>query len=634
MADVERSAAIELPPESEVVFIQTKQTIFFYYETAEIVGDYTEQPCLHPHMRPQAPMGEEKLTPLRLKDKQRPRPATPYDRKNTNRKNDTQIKHDGAVFFVSQENKISCDKLMEVEQDNLHTELCVLPDSEPENYDDIKTLLPSLTDLCQNTKTVTPSLTELCHDKPLIVADHEPQEDSPSLVMPAILAIFNETMSRPELRNYLHNHGCPIAPTCDTPTNRDVKFFTMVPETPLEKIIELISNDLMVQDPSTKAFIYMPAPICSPGTRADRELMANFSASKNRQPKINPPHAVFVHNLPLHNADEVTQYFASRLGQVTRYVPMSSRRAILEFATPAMAQQAQRFKPDGKFRYINITSFRPKSASAYRCRAQEQAPAPDGKGGMDVILPSDDDQIPPSHQHRHPSRSQIDRHWEKTAGNVYVLTDKKLNLRLAQQGLVCKNVPGQGNCGWHAQIEAGDTQQLYSHYQALKQLSLQYIQQHHDDLKDFFCSRSGIHADQWEAWKLQNLLVPLSTDNAYIDEHQLVVSAFAQCRPIHVYDLYDTHIVKYPGRPPWALEPAMLGAPILLAYRQHKKYYAYDQNYQPIGRLEGHYMAIVAKQLQQPNQLRRSHRLAERALLDLNNFAYHTMQHDAQQVQA
>jgi hypothetical protein len=64
-----------------------------------------------------------------------------------------------------------------------------------------------------------------------------------------------------------------------------------------------------------------------------------------------------------------------------------------------------------------------------------------------------------------------------------------------------------------------------------------------------------------------------------------------------------------------------------------KKYYAYDINFQPIGILEGHYMAIVAKPSQPPNPPRRSHRIAARARLLLTNFIDNTTEHGGQHMQ-
>jgi hypothetical protein len=169
----------------------------------------------------------------------------------------------------------------ESDQYDLRNDRVMTQDAEVENFDEIKTLLPSLPDHRHHNRS-----TDFKYEQMTVFS-------APS----AILAIYSEHMSRPEIRNYLQNNGCKIDPTCDIRTHhRRTKYFAMDTQTTYQQTIELIRNDLMVQDPSTKAVVYMAVPLCLTSHIPEQKLIAHPFASKTRQQKINPTQAVFVNN--------------------------------------------------------------------------------------------------------------------------------------------------------------------------------------------------------------------------------------------------------------------------------------------------------------------------------------------------
>ena len=84
----------------------------------------------------------------------------------------------------------------------------------------------------------------------------------------------------------------------------------------------------------------------------------------------------------------------------------------------------------------------------------------------------------------------------------------------------------------------------------------------------------------------------------YLNENEAqVLTAWTLHKNIEIHDIFDTHVMTLSGEPPWlpsdssfALSPL---STIRIAYRQHQKYWSYDQNFRLINRHDGHYWAII-----------------------------------------
>jgi hypothetical protein len=99
---------------------------------------------------------------------------------------------------------------------------------------------------------------------------------------------------------------------------------------------------------------------------------------------------------------------------------------------------------------------------------------------------------------------------------------------------------------------------------------------------------------------MQRIQHDLTTDGKYADNYTLQLVAWTLQRTIVIYDTFDFHQIELRGQHPWSTDNlASIAQPIYIAYRQHRMFSLYDAEYNPLGKLEGHYWAIVSLQ-QQP----------------------------------
>ena len=95
------------------------------------------------------------------------------------------------------------------------------------------------------------------------------------------------------------------------------------------------------------------------------------------------------------------------------------------------------------------------------------------------------------------------------------------------------------------------------------------------------------------AWQ-QKLLAQLITPGIYITEPQLRIVAWFLLQDIHISDAYDgVSVTIITGQRPWDPSAPLRQPPIEIAYRCHKVYWAYNQSFEPIAPLEGHYWQVL-----------------------------------------
>ena len=96
---------------------------------------------------------------------------------------------------------------------------------------------------------------------------------------------------------------------------------------------------------------------------------------------------------------------------------------------------------------------------------------------------------------------------------------------------------------------------------------------------------------------LETLRQKLSSPGAYTNHYLLQLTAWTLHRNIKIHNIFDNHVMTLSGEPPWLpSDSSFASSPlstIRIAYRQHQKYWSYDQNFRPINRHDGHYWAII-----------------------------------------
>ena len=330
---------------------------------------------------------------------------------------------------------------------------------------------------------------------------------------------------------------------------------------------------------------------------------------------------IFVKNISNKDQMDRLQQIFSSLGPVSHVTTTSYRTAIVEFENTDAAKKAlQEHLPSPNqnlqcSKYIAIAKQRkqhpPTLDASHRAaampaqdtldaaigntheRAQfsaednEQRP---GGGGMDAVLPSE--------QSLTTTQLFIQSHWNKNADNNWTHDTKQLDEQLKTAGLVCAQVNSRGDCGYEAIIKAGV---LTGNFRALKDKTLQFVRTNERSIRIQLVpfQRSGEIAENMDVF-MQRIQHDLTTDGKYADNYTLQLVAWTLQRTIVIYDTFDFHQIELRGQHPWSTDnPASIAQPIYIAYRQHRMFSLYDAEYNPLGKLEGHYWAIVSLQ-QQP----------------------------------
>ena len=218
-----------------------------------------------------------------------------------------------------------------------------------------------------------------------------------------------------------------------------------------------------------------------------------------------------------------------------------------------------------------------------------------GGGGDDgthpTILGLDDGTTrQPSAPPLHPSNAQIRAKWTRTSNKDWVLNTRFLDQYLAAENLRCSTVPADGNCGYHAVIKAGNLKLPFS---SLKHQALTYLNENEAQVRSTFQPTTTSNMAEF----LETLRHKLSSPGAYTNHYLLQLTAWTLHRNIEIHDIFDTHVMTLSGEPPWLPSDRSSASSTLstirIAYRQHQKYWSYDQNFRPINRHDGHYWAII-----------------------------------------
>jgi len=308
----------------------------------------------------------------------------------------------------------------------------------------------------------------------------------------------------------------------------------------------------------------------------------------------------------------------STLGPVSKVTSTSYRTAIVEFENTdaakkalqdklpspnqnlqcskyiAIAKQRKQHPPtlDAPHRAAAMPAQDPPDAAIGNTHERTQFPAEDnaqrpGGGGMDAVLPSE--------QSLTTTQLFIQSHWNKNADNTWTQDTKQLDEQIKTAGLVCAQVNSRGDCGYEAIIKAGV---LTGNFRALKNETLQFVRTNERSIRRQFHRAGGI-TENMDVF-MQRIQHDLTTDGKYADNYTLQLVAWNLERKIVIYDTFDFHQIELSGQRPWSTaNSASIAHPIYIAYRQHRKFSLYDAEYNPLGKLEGHYWAIIPLQ-QQP----------------------------------
>ena len=190
----------------------------------------------------------------------------------------------------------------------------------------------------------------------------------------------------------------------------------------------------------------------------------------------------------------------------------------------------------------------------------------------------------------------IQRDWTLTEHGQYIFGTASLHRRLAQQGLQCKDNPGQGNCLWYSLLDAGLHSESYPTYQRLKRDVYDFAQRNSSHIENYLAEflqiptsrRSRLRA----AW-LAGLLTNLRTPGRDADFDQLSVAAIAVGRHVHVHDVENHRVEEICGTRPWDPLHVVPDQPLHIAYRRHQTIWAYHRQFNPLALSSGHYWAIV-----------------------------------------
>ena len=213
----------------------------------------------------------------------------------------------------------------------------------------------------------------------------------------------------------------------------------------------------------------------------------------------------------------------------------------------------------------------------------------EGVGGMESVNTSS-----PTTQSR-PTTSQlyIQSKYSQTHDKCWTLDTAFLDKQLAIVGLVCAPVEGNGNCGYNAIITSGS---LSTGFKNLKDDTLTFLLTNEINIRLYFHGYGGTPLAKMDTL-INRIKANLTTPGIYTDNHCLQLVAWQLRQDICIHDVYDFHELVIQGKLPWQTEiVSVLGPPIHIAYRRHAMFSYYDQDYKPIGKLEGHYWGIILLQ--------------------------------------
>jgi hypothetical protein len=233
----------------------------------------------------------------------------------------------------------------------------------------------------------------------------------------------------------------------------------------------------------------------------------------------------------------------------------------------------------------------------------------EGVGGMESVNASS-----PTTQDR-PTTSQLYIHskYSQTHDRCWTIDTAFLDKKLAIVGLVCAPVDGQGNCGYNAIIKSGS---LSPGFNNLKDETLDFLLTNEINIRLHFHGYGGTPLAEMDTL-INRLKVSLTTPGIYTDNHCLQLVAWQLQQDICIHDVYDFHELVIQGKLPWQAETVpVLGPPIHIAYRRHATFSYYDQDYKPIGKLEGHYWGIILLQENLSTEIIRNHNYFQ-TLVDL-----------------
>jgi hypothetical protein len=110
--------------------------------------------------------------------------------------------------------------------------------------------------------------------------------------------------------------------------------------------------------------------------------------------------------------------------------------------------------------------------------------------------------------------------------------------------------------------------------------------------------RAGGVTENMDAF-MRSIQHDLKTDWAYANNYTLQLVAWKLERPIVIHDIFDFHQIELSGQLPWSTDsPASIAHSIHIANRRHRMFSLYDAEYKSLGKLEGHYRAIITLQQQ------------------------------------
>ena len=326
----------------------------------------------------------------------------------------------------------------------------------------------------------------------------------------------------------------------------------------------------------------------------------------SRSHNIDPTRAIFVRNLPDNSAD-IAQYLGSRVGETRRCIRTSPKTAIIEFQDSAFAAQANLFQPTGKYAQISIHAYQSKQREPTKHQPphRQLGSLPrykPGRGGMDQ-LPTGVPSIPAAVPNV--STDTIRRDWTLTANGQYVFRTLSLDRALLSSNLQCLDNPGGGDCGWHSVIDAGNLSSRFPRVTILRRFVCDYARAHPQELEQL-AAYLQIDPAQRADWK-RRLLASILTSGVDIDFEQLHITSQALNAVIIVTDI-QTHSDH-------RIQPVNSGVShleiIRIAHRRHNAIQAYDDNFQPIGTLHGHYWAIVPLRRHSPRRAPRRLQLSD-----------------------
>ena len=321
---------------------------------------------------------------------------------------------------------------------------------------------------------------------------------------------------------------------------------------------------------------------------------------------IDPERAIFIHKMAC-SAVTLPQHF-SAAATLSRIVPTSSTSAIVELTSAESVSQARGLTGVP----FLMADYKPRRTARPPTPMDLDEPEPPQPGNSNAPKETNKSRpnFRPSPRRRLPTNGvgaantqavsshrqgpdkvipvqQIAQEWTLRDG-LYVLQTKKLDGNLVTHNKRCGTSVVNGDCAWDSIYQAGHVR--LPSYRDLRRGARDFFNEHKASITSTMYS--GPEAGK-RAWQ-QKLLAQLITPGIYMTEPQLRIVAWFLLQDIHISNAYDgVSVIISTGQLPWDPSAPLRLPPIEIAYRCHKVYWAYNQSFEPIAPLEGHYWPVL-----------------------------------------